>query len=60
MIVKGIYSNVCIGEFVTGFVRNYILRMNQLNASAMRMMVMVMRMMRMMRMMVMMMRNAGW
>ena len=60
MIVKGIYNNVCIGEFVTGFVRNYILRMNQLNASAMRMMVMVMRMMRMMRMMVMMMRNAGW
>ena len=60
MIVKGIYNNVCIGEFVTGFVRNYILRMNQLNASAMRMMVMVMRMMTMMRMMVMMMRNAGW
>ena len=60
MIVKGIYNNVCIGEFVTGFVRNYILRMNQLNASAMRMMVMVMRMMMMMRMMVMMMRNAGW
>ena len=52
MIVKGIYNNVCIGEFVTGFVRNYILRMNQLNASAMRMMVMVMVMM--------MMRNAGW